>query len=261
MSATPAIRVEGASVRRGRREIIREVSLSVDHGEILAVVGPNGAGKSTLLGLISGELRPSAGEVELKGLAVSDYRPQPLARVRSILLQSNQVSFPFQVRDVVQMGRNPWSGAGPDQDDEEAVRLAMEQMGVEHLSDRRFNELSGGERARVSLARVLAQDTDVVLLDEPTAALDLHHQDRVMGVVRELARRGRAVIVVVHDLSIAAAYADRVGVLVDGELTALGNVSEVITPEVIGEAYGVAVDVIKAPDGTPLVVPRRVRKA
>jgi len=259
MSANLAIRVVDASVRRGRREIIREVSLSVAAGEILAVVGPNGAGKSTLLSLIAGELRPAAGEVELMGRPVSEYRPQPLARVRSILLQTNQVSFPFQVRDVVQMGRNPWSGAGPDKDDHVVVGLAMEQMGVEALSDRRFNELSGGERARVSLARVLAQDTDVVLLDEPTAALDLHHQDRVMAVVRGLANRGRAVIVVVHGLSIAAAYADRIGVLVEGELTALGDVSEVITPEVIGEAYGVVVDVIQSPDGTPLVVPRRAR--
>ena len=155
------------------------------------------------------------------------------------------------------MGRNPWAGTEQADEDDEAIARAMEQVDVTELRQRRFSELSGGERARVSLARVLAQDTEIVLLDEPTAALDLHHQDRVMRLIRELSSSGRAVVVVVHDLSLAAAFADRVGLLVDGRLLALGAVSEVMTPELLSDAYDVPIHVMSGPDGTPLIVPKR----
>lgn len=249
--------VADVTVRRHSRDILRDVSLEVYPNEVLALVGPNGAGKSTLLGVLAGEVKPQSGESLIGGVANSRLRPKQLARQRAVLLQSNEVSFPFDVHQVVQMGRNPWSGEDFDADDDQIVAQAMASVDVGHLAERKFNELSGGERARVSLARVLAQDTKVLLLDEPTAALDLHHQDRVMRLIRQTAHDGRAVVVVVHDLSLAAAYADRVALLVDGQIIAQGSPREVITPETISGVYGVPIRVIESPDGHPLVVPIR----
>ena len=174
-----------------------------------------------------------------------------------MLLQANQVSFPFTVSQVVEMGRSPWAGQPEEERDDEAIAWAIDSVEINHLVSRRFNELSGGEKARVSLARVLAQETPIVLLDEPTAALDLHHQERVMALIQQLGRDGKAVVVVVHDLSLAAAYADHVALIVDGRLEAFGTPSDVITPERISEVYRVAVDVLFDSAGRQIVVPKR----
>lgn len=254
---TPLLSVQSVDVRLAGRQILNDISLHVEPGEVLALVGPNGAGKSTLLGVLAGDIRPDSGSVLLRGVPIRQSRAKELARQRAMLLQSNQVSFPFSVGHVVSMGRNPWAGTEQADEDDEAIARAMEQVDVTELRQRRFSELSGGERARVSLARVLAQDTEIVLLDEPTAALDLHHQDRVMRLIRELSSSGRAVVVVVHDLSLAAAFADRVGLLVDGRLLAVGAVSEVMTPELLSDSYEVPIHVMSGPDGTPLIVPKR----
>ena len=254
---TPLLSVQSVDVRLAGRQILNDISLHVEPGEMLALVGPNGAGKSTLLGVLAGDINPDAGSVLLRGVPIRQSSAKELARQRAMLLQSNQVSFPFLVGHVVSMGRNPWAGTEQADEDDELIARAMEQVDVTGLRQRRFSELSGGERARVSLARVLAQDTEIVLLDEPTAALDLHHQDRVMRLIRELSSSGRAVVVVVHDLSLAAAFADRVGLLVDGRLLALGAVSEVMTPELLSDAYEVPIHVMSGPDGTPLIVPKR----
>lgn len=266
------LELRNVSVVRTKRTIVADVSLGIHPGEVFALVGPNGAGKSTLLGALSGEINPSTGEALINGVSTKNYRPKQLAQLRAILLQSNQVSFPFTVSQVVEMGRNPWAGTPQADDDEASIARAMDSVGVVDLASRRFGELSGGEKARVSLARVLAQDTDVLLLDEPTAALDLHHQDRVMRVIRTRARvpadhvagepsstplRPRAVVVVVHDLSLAAAYADRVGLIVGGALVAVGTPDEVMTKDILSDAYQVSLDVTRAPDGNLMVVPTR----
>ena len=253
----PLISLRGVCVDRSKRRILTDITLDVLPGEVLALVGPNGAGKSTLLSALSGEVAPSEGTVEIAGRPGRDYKPKELARVRSLLLQSNDVSFPFRVSHVVAMGRNPWAGTDEEGHDDARVTEAMEQVGITHLADRRFSELSGGERARVSLARVLAQNTDVMLLDEPTAALDLHHQDRVMQLVKERAQGQRAVVVAVHDLSLAAAYADRMALIVEGRLSALGRAADVLTREKLQAIYDVELHVIESPDGHPLVVPVR----
>lgn len=249
--------LDGVSVVRSKRTIIHDVTLSIEPGEVFALVGPNGAGKSTLLGALSGEITPTQGSALVAGQPAGSFRPKKLSQQRAILLQSNQVSFPFSVRQVVEMGRNPWVGTDRSGDDERMIDRAMQMVGIEDLASRRFNELSGGERARVSLARVLAQDTELMLLDEPTAALDLHHQDRVMRVIRDHATGSRAVVVVVHDLSLAAAYADRVGLIVDGRLAGVGTPEQVMTPEILSAAYNVALEVMRAPDGNLMVVPVR----
>jgi iron complex transport system ATP-binding protein len=248
--------LDAAGVSLDGRPVLEAITLEVRAGEVLALVGPNGAGKSTLLALLSGESRPDTGTATLDGHPLHEFAPLELARRRAVLTQDNAVSFPFRVREVLEMGRSPWARTPQLDEDDAALAAASSQADVTHLLDRRFTELSGGERARVSLARVLAQSTGIVLLDEPTAALDLRHQEDVLGVARELAAAGRAVVIVLHDLSLAGAVADRVGLLSAGRLVALGPPSEVLTASRIGEVYGVEVEVIER-DGTLLVVPTR----
>ena len=257
MAMTSLVSAESVDVALSKRTILQGVSVAVERGEILALVGPNGAGKSTLLGTLAGDIRPEAGAVSFDGEPIDSLKSKDLARRRGLLLQSNQVSFPFPVGHVVEMGRNPWSGTDESERDDEVVSWAMEQVEVSDLRHRRFNELSGGERARVSLARVLAQDTELLLLDEPTAALDLHHQNRVLSLIRQRAKDNRGVVVVAHDLSLAAALADRVGVVVDGRMLAVGTVQEVMNQELLSEAYQVPIHVLPGPDGLPIIVPKR----
>lgn len=255
MSTT--LSLSNVSVKRGKRDIVNNVSLEVNAGEVVALVGPNGAGKSSILATLSGDLTPEKGEATLMNRPTSSHRPMQQARLRAMLLQANQVSFPFSVQQVVDMGRSPWAGQPEEERDDEAVAAAIDSVEIGHLTSRRFNELSGGEKARVSLARVLAQETPIVLLDEPTAALDLHHQERVMGLIRQLGRDGKSVVVVVHDLNLAAAYADRVALIVEGRVDATGAPGEVITAERISEVYRVDVDVLTDNDGRQIVVPKR----
>lgn len=245
-------------VRRDERDILTAVDLEVRTGEVLALVGPNGAGKSTLLSVLSGDLRPSDGTVELLGRSVGSYRPLELARQRAVLSQANTVSFPFRVLEIVQMGRSPWLRTADLADDEQAVAAAIEATDIGHLLGRRFTSLSGGEQARVSLARVLAQATPIVFLDEPTAALDLRHQEEVMRVARRLAAEGRAVVVVVHDLSLAGAYADRIALLDRGRLDAVGSPTEVMTADRVGRVYGLDVQIHRlGASDRPIVLPLR----
>ncbi|QEO08952.1 heme ABC transporter ATP-binding protein [Protaetiibacter larvae] len=250
------IRAERTSVELGGRLVVREVDLTIPAGELLALVGPNGAGKSTLLGALAGERSPSAGRVVIADRPAGEYEALELARIRAVLTQDNAVSFPFRVAEVVEMGRSPWARTAERERDAEVIANALARSDVAHLVERRFTELSGGERARVSLARVLAQDTPIVLLDEPTASLDLRHQEDVLRIARELAAEGRAVVVVLHDLSLAGAYADRVALLEDGRLRAIGTPVEVLTEELVSEVYRTPVEVLVR-NGRPLVIPRR----
>lgn len=250
------VTLDAVGITRGGRPVLEGVTLDAREGEVLALVGPNGAGKSTLLAVMSGELRPDSGSVTLDDRPLYEFAPRDLARRRAMLTQDNALSFPFLVREVLEMGRSPWIRTPRASDDERALAEAATRADVEHLLDRRFTELSGGERARVSLARVLAQDAGIVLLDEPTAALDLRHQEDVLAVARHLASTGRAVVVVLHDLSLAGAVADRVGLLAAGRLVSLGSPREVLTASALSEVYGVEVEVLDR-DGTLLVAPLR----
>jgi iron complex transport system ATP-binding protein len=252
------VSLDNVSLRLEGRAIISQVSLEVFPGEVLALVGPNGAGKSTVLSLMAGDVAPTSGSARLAGKDVSQYRPEEAARLRSVLMQSNTVSFPFTVREIVDMGRAPWARTPQISEDTEAITQAMNLADVDHLRNRRFTHLSGGEKARVSLARVLAQRTPVVLLDEPTAALDLRHQEDVMSTVRNLANEGRAVVVVVHDLSVASGYADRVAMLVEGKLEAVGTPTEVIDAQRVSRVYGLDVDIeLVGRPPRPIILPRR----
>ncbi|WP_415974852.1 heme ABC transporter ATP-binding protein [Rhodococcus sp. 077-4] len=250
----------GVFARRGDATVLFDARLDVVAGEILALVGPNGAGKSTLLSVLSGDTSPSSGSVLLDGEPLNRFRPVDTARRRAVLPQQHGVGFAFTAEQIVRMGRAPWSGTSAAREDDIRVQSAMAACDVSEFTHRPFASLSGGEQARVALARVIAQDTATLLLDEPTAALDVGHQESVMAVVRSLAGAGRAVVVVLHDLGLAAAYADRVAVLDSGELVATGPPREVLTADRLTRVYGHPVDVFDHPDtGDQLVVPHRLK--
>ncbi|MGC4174667.1 heme ABC transporter ATP-binding protein [Demequina sp.] len=258
LTPAPALAAREASYSVGQAVLVDGVTLEVNHGELVALVGPNGAGKSTLLSLLTGERVPSAGSTELEGTPLRGWNHKDLARRRAVLTQENHVAFSFRVSEVVEMGRAPWRGTEADSDDEFAIADAMARTDVTHLAERVFSSLSGGEKARASLARVLAQRAPIILLDEPTAALDLRHQEEVLTLARELAREGAAVVVVVHDLSLAGAYADRVAVMDRGQLVIAGAPREVLTAELISRVYGTPVRIVSDPvTGNPVVVPER----
>lgn len=253
-----AISGEGVCVELGGKAALREVDLPVMAGEVLALVGPNGAGKSTLLAALAGDLPLASGRILLSGQPLNHWRAEELALRRAMLLQQVQLSFPFSVLDVVRMGRAPWSNTTASARDDELVTYAMSATDVANFAGRKFSELSGGEKARVALARVLAQDTGVLMLDEPTAALDLRHQELVLQVARARAAAGRAVVVVLHDLNLAAGYADKVAVLERGRLAALGAPGEVLTEDVLSRVYQHGIDVMAHPvTGRTVVLPRR----
>lgn len=246
--------------RIGTAEILADVTLEIPYGRVLALVGPNGAGKSSLLKILTGDVSPTAGEVRLDGRPLSQWSPRELSRARAVLLQSNQVAFSFTAAQVIEMGRAPWIGSERSDDDETIIADAFRRADVAHLAPRSFPSLSGGEQARVSLARVLAQDTAVIMLDEPTAALDLRHQEDVLRIARELALVGRAVVVVLHDLSLAAAYADDIAIVHNGRMVAQGDPADVLTEDRITAVYETPVRVIPDPDtGRPVILPRRSR--
>ncbi|MGX7677838.1 heme ABC transporter ATP-binding protein [Jatrophihabitans sp. DSM 45814] len=253
-----ALSVRRAVATRGRRAVLDGIDLDVETGELLALVGPNGAGKSTLLHLMAGDERPATGEVSLLGRGVHAWSPREAALRRSVLPQQHSMAFPFAVADVVAMGRWPWRGMAEAAEDEREIEAAMQKTAVAEFRHRAFTSLSGGEAARVSLARVLAQRSRVLLLDEPTAALDPHHQERTFAVLRELADAGHAVVAVVHDLNLAGAYSDRVAILGRGKIQASGPPSAVLRTDVLSEVYGHAMEVIEHPrTGLPLIGPRR----
>lgn len=255
---TPVLRAEGVTVRIGGRVLLDAVDLDVHAGEVLALVGPNGAGKSTLLGVVAGDTTPESGRTVLDGTDLRKWRLGDLARRRALLTQANSVAFPFSVREVVAMGRAPWTGLDEGDDDEAIIDSSLAATDTTHLQGRTFPTLSGGEKARVSLSRALAQRTGILLLDEPTAAVDLRHQEIVLELARSVADAGGAVVVVLHDLALAAAWSDRMVMISDGRVRAQGAPAEVLTPDLVHEVYQQPVLIHRHPvTGDLLVTPDR----
>ncbi|MCB2223808.1 MAG: heme ABC transporter ATP-binding protein [Actinobacteria bacterium] len=251
------LRAAGVTFRAGDTALVDAVDLDLDPGEVLGIVGPNGAGKSTLLGLLAGDLVPDEGEVLLDGRPVGAHRPLELARRRAVLPQSTVLQFAFRVLEVVMMGRYPHREATPA-DDDASVEAAMARADIGHLRHRMFPTLSGGERARASFARVLAQDSPIVLLDEPSASLDVRHQELVMSVLRSLADAGGSVAAILHDLNLAARHADRVAVMSGGKVVEAGPTAEVLRADLLTAVYQHPVAVVPHPElDCPLVLPLR----
>jgi len=253
MTGAPLLMLRGAGLSIDGKVLVDAITLDFFPGTLTALVGPNGAGKSTLLSLAAGDQRPTAGSVVLHDRPIHQWKVGELARERSVLPQDHAVRFAFTVREVVAMGRLPHPPQ-PAQD-VAIVEAALATADVVPLQQRDVQSLSGGEAARTGFARVLAQQTPLVLLDEPTAALDLQHQERVLASARALTRAGACVIAVLHDLNLAAAYADRIVVLSRGRVAADGTPREVLTRERIEAVYRQPVVVIEHPTRPiPLVV-------
>lgn len=252
------VQARGISVSYGPTRVLDGVDLDLRAGEVLALVGPNGTGKSTLLAVVAGDLEPGGGTVTVHGRPVREWRLQALARERSVLTQEQRISFPFPVRDVVEMGRAPWRGRPEEDLDDLEVAAAMQTTEVEHLAGRAFGSLSGGEKGRASFARVLAQQTGILLLDEPTAALDIGHQEALLATARRRADAGVAVLVVLHDLTLAAAHADRMVLLEEGRVAAVGTPHEVLGADLLSRVYRHPVEVLAHPrTGDPVVLADR----
>jgi len=235
-----ALRASGLTAGYGERPVLHAISLEVDAGEMLAVVGPNGAGKSTLLRILGGSLVPWEGMVDVFGHPLVEMDRRAISRMLATVAQENSVAFRFTVLEVVLMGRAPHLGSlhFETPHDLEIARAALERFDLIELATRPIQELSGGERKRVFLARALAQEPRIALLDEPTAFLDMRHVAEIFVRFRELcAERGMAVVATLHDLNAAALYADRVLLMKDGTAVATGTPEEVLTAGNLQSVY------------------------
>jgi iron complex transport system ATP-binding protein len=248
----------------GERVALRDVSLSLARGELLGVVGPNASGKSSLIRAITDVVTPQRGEVWLDGSLVRRLSRRELSLRVAVVPQNPSLPEAFTALEVVLMGRTPHLGLlqSEGRADWAAVRRALEQTDAWHLVDRRIGELSGGERQRVVVARALAQEAPLLLLDEPTAHLDVGHQAAVLELLQRLCRGDgadgspKAVLAVVHDLTLAAQYCDRLAMLSEGRLVALGSPQEVLSPQVLASVYRTQVSVFPHPlTGRPVVTP------
>ncbi len=252
------LKVGNLGCARGGCQILSGIDFCLEGGEVLAVLGTNGAGKSTLLATLSGELPRADGDIVLAGRPLDAWSAVARAQRLAVLPQSSSLAFAFSVEEVVLLGRLPHA-SGRDED-RRIAREAMRAADIEHLQQRSYLALSGGERQRVHLARVLAQIWDsaepaCLLLDEPTASLDLAHQRLILQQAREIAQRGNAVLLVLHDLNLAARYADRLLLLDQGGMSALGTPWQVLQAERIKRVFGVEVQVAPHPQlDCPLII-------
>ncbi|NDJ85614.1 MAG: heme ABC transporter ATP-binding protein [Chloroflexi bacterium] len=240
----------------GKHTLVDDVSLEINAGEVVAIIGANGAGKTTLLRLLSGELNPTQGSIQLDGQPLESYRARDLARQRAMMRQHVYMNFDFTAYEVVMMGRHPHIRGGETPKDHQIVCEMLRQTESSHLSDQLYATLSGGEKSRVTLSRVLAQQTPILMLDEPTSAMDLRHQQLTMRLVRRLADDGGAVVAVLHDLNLAAMYADRVAMMVGGRLFLIDEPTIALTADNIEKVFSMQVEVISHPSQPcPLIVP------
>lgn len=263
------LEAKGITVERSGRKLLDNVSVAIVPERVTAIVGPNGAGKSTLIKVLAGEIVPTHGDVELDGRSLKTFRAAELAARRAIVPQSTFLSFPFSVIEVVKLGA---SVPGFDQNPEHSTRIAEDALcdvGLTDFRDRTYSQLSGGERQRVHVARALCQlnasvrrqtQTAVLLLDEPTSSLDLSHQSLVLGEARAQADDGRAVAVVLHDLNLAAAWADEVILMNSGGIAARGPPSAIFQDDLLSAVFGCPIRAnVPPPAGTPYMLPHFLR--
>lgn len=248
--------IEAVALSAGYQErpVLHNLDFRAKSGEVVALIGPNGSGKSTLIRCLSGTLDPTAGSVSIDGNDLSEMSAKEIARDVAVVPQTEDSVFEFSVYDVVAMGRYPWGD-----DDRGHVKWAMENAGCEDLADRKVTELSGGEKQRVLFARALAQGGSILLLDEPTAHMDVGYQIATLSLARELARQGHTVVVALHDLNLASGFADRAFLLHSGRMAAEGTVESVLSSNEIESVYGASFDrIIEERTGRTVLIPELV---
>ena len=230
------------------------VNFEIPKGKVLSLIGPNGAGKSTVMGMISRLIACDSGSVDFDGKPIHKWKGRELAKQLAILTQSNNVQMKLTVRELVNFGRFPYSGSHLTKEDEKIVSQAISYMELTDMQDQFIDELSGGQRQRAYIAMVIAQDTEYVLLDEPTNNLDIYHATNMMKIVRRLCDElGKTVILVLHEINYAAFYSDYICAFVNGKIVKFGTVDEVITKENLSEIYQVDFEIMKI-EGKPLSI-------
>lgn len=253
------LKLDSLSVSYNGEPILSDVSLSVSSGEILAVIGPNGAGKTTLIRAVSGVIPMQKGKIWVDGIDLAHLHPIQRARYLAVVPQARNLPSSFSVYQSVLLGRTPYLGwlGRTSKNDHLIVERALEQTRLISLAQRRVGELSGGEQQRVLLARALAQDTPILLLDEPTTHLDMEHQAVFLNLLRELTpQKNLTILIVLHDLNLAGLYADHVALLFKGKVHLTGKPADVLTAQNLSRVYNVPVNVVPHPEyGTPLVLP------
>ena len=236
------------------KTVVNGVSFEIPKGKVLSLIGPNGAGKSTVMGIISRLIARDAGLVDFEGRDITKWKSKELSKRLAILTQSNQIQMKLTVRELVAFGRFPYSGGHPTAEDERIVSQAIAYMELEEFEDRFIDELSGGQRQRAYLAMVIAQDTEYILLDEPTNNLDIYHATNMMKIVRRLCDElGKTVILVLHEINYAAFYSDYICAFVDGKIAKFGTVKEVMTRETLSQIYKVDFEIMEI-EGKPLSI-------
>lgn len=258
-----------ATYKVGEKALVANVDLVLRPGSFVTIIGPNGAGKSTLLRLLSGELRPTSGTIELDGRTINSYQPAALARRRAVVPQATALSFPFTAREVVLLGATVPGFVAPSARIERTAAECLRTVGLLDIADRLYTHLSGGERQRVHIARALVQlaiadrdqrEPSILMLDEPTASLDLAHQGVILAEARRQAREGRAVLAVLHDLNLAAAFADELVLMSAGRVQVAGTATAVLRDDVLSRAYGCDIRTNTMPaDGVPFILPHARR--
>ena len=242
----------------GRNAVLQGATFAIERGEFVGILGPNGSGKTTILKLVSGVLRAESGLIKLKDRNIRDYSPREIARHVAVVPQDTAIAFPFSALEIVLMGRSPYlpAFAFDRQADLDIAHEVMRETDTAHLAGRRIHELSGGERQRVIVARALAQQPEILLLDEPVTFLDIRHQIAIHEVLRELNSRGLTVVMISHDLNLASQYCSRLILLSNGRVHATGEPKEIISSETVREVYEADVMVHHRPDnGLPYVLP------
>ena len=230
------------------------VNLEIPKGKVISFIGPNGAGKSTVMGIISRLIAKDSGLVSFDGTELEKWKSKELSKRLAILTQSNNIQMKLTVRELVAFGRFPYSGNRTTKEDEEIIEQAIAYMELEEFRDRFIDELSGGQRQRALIAMVIAQDTDYILLDEPTNNLDIYHATNMMKIVRRLCDElEKTIILVLHEINYAAFYSDYICAFVDGKVAKFGTVKEVMTKETLSEIYKVDFEILEI-EGKPLSI-------
>jgi iron complex transport system ATP-binding protein len=258
MSGAPLIEARGLAIGYPGLRVARDIALSVRAGEVVCLLGPNGSGKTTLFKTLLGLIGALEGLVSIAGLPIQTWPRQQLARQIAYVPQAHTSMFPFLVLDMVVMGRTAHLGlfSAPREVDWERAREALAQLGIEHLAEREYTRISGGQRQLALIARALTQDAPAIVLDEPTASLDFGNQARVLTVVKGLAQRGLAIVLSTHDPDHAFAIGARVLLLHEGRVIADGAPGEVLTRQRLQQVYGVPVSIETLADGRCICVPR-----